>query len=33
MDNVYVLNYLMNRNVSREGEKLVAFFCKLESGF
>lgn len=33
LDNVYVLIYLVNRNLERRGGKLVAFFIDLKSAF
>lgn len=33
LDNIYVLNYLVNRQVSRVGGKMVAFFIALRTTF
>lgn len=33
MDNVYALNYLINRQVNRAGGRLVAFFIDLKAAF
>lgn len=33
LDNVYVLIYLVNRNLEKRGEKLVALFIDLKSAF
>lgn len=33
MDNVYILNYLVNRQVGKKGEKLVALFIDLKAAF
>jgi len=33
MDNIYVLNYLVNKRLSREGGKVVAFFVDLKAAF
>jgi len=33
MDNIYVLNYLVNRNISREGGKLIALFVDMRAAF
>lgn len=33
IDNVYVLNYLVNRQLSREKGKIMAFFVDLKTAF
>lgn len=33
INNIYVLNYLLNRQISRKGESLVLFFLDLEVAF
>lgn len=33
MDNVYILNYLIDRNLNKKGEKVVAFFMDLKAAF
>ncbi|XP_020298257.1 uncharacterized protein LOC109862594 [Pseudomyrmex gracilis] len=33
IDNIYVLNYLVNKNLSKKGGKLMAFFVDLRSAF
>lgn len=33
MDNIYVLNYLINRQINKTGGKLVAFFVDLKAAF
>lgn len=33
MDNIYVVNYLASRNLSKKGEKLVALFVDLKAAF
>lgn len=33
IDNIYVLNYLINRQICRERGKLVAFFVDLRATF
>lgn len=30
---IYVLNYMVNRQIGREGEKLVALFVELRAAF
>lgn len=33
IDNIYVLNYLINKRISRKGRKLIAFFVDLKAAF
>lgn len=33
IDNIYVLNYLVNRGISRKGGKVIAFFVDLKAAF
>jgi len=33
MDDIYTLNYLINRQIERKGEKLVALFVDLKAVF
>lgn len=33
IDNMYVVNYLMNRQLSREKGKMMAFFVDLKTAF
>ena len=33
IDNVYVLNYLINRQINKKGGKMVAFFIDLKAAF
>lgn len=33
MDNVYIFNYLVNRQVEKKGGKLVALFIDLKAAF
>jgi len=33
IDNVYVLNYIVNRNLGKKGEKIVAFVIDLRAAF
>lgn len=33
LDNIYVLNYLVNRQIGRKGEGMVAFFVDLRTAF
>lgn len=33
MDNIYAMNYVVNRNISKKGGKLVAFFVNLKAAF
>ena len=33
MNNIFVLNYLVNRQISKKGGKLVAFFIDLRAAF
>jgi len=33
IDNIYVLNYLVNRQISKKKSKLVAFFVDLRAAF
>lgn len=33
MDNVYALNYVINRKISKPGGKLIAFFVDWRSAF
>lgn len=33
IDNIYVLNYLVNRQIGRAGKKLVALFVDLKAAF
>lgn len=33
IDNIFALNYLINRQLSREREKMVAFFIDLKAAF
>lgn len=33
IDNVYTLNYLINRNVGRKGGKVIALFVDLKAAF
>ena len=33
IDNVYTLNYLINRQVNRKGKKMIIFFIDLKAAF
>lgn len=33
LDNIFVLNYLFNKQMNRKGEKLVALFVDLRAAF
>lgn len=33
IDNIYVLNYLVNRQLDKEKEKIVAFYINLKAAF
>lgn len=33
IDNIYVLSYILNRQVERKGEKLLIFFVDLKAAF
>lgn len=33
IDNIYVLNFIINKQIERKGEKLVALFVDLKAAF
>lgn len=33
MDNIYVINYIVGKNLSRKGEKVIAYFVDFKAAF